>query len=188
MLVLSAALMPIAYCKPWTVVPIEDETNRAPSKFDAVAYVESIWTPKVLPEAKTAAVELREAAAAASPRFVRGQGIVTRVDTRSRVGLAFVDLAPADGREDVAIQVGPVLRGTALRDALSFIRFGDFSNQLAYADVANALNGRVASSVVDHIEPAALVGDTVTFWGAMKPNVSGGPPDIVPVILESDAR
>ena len=36
-----------------------------------------------------------------------------------------------------AIQIGPVLRGTALRDALEFVRFTDFVNQFEFAGVAN---------------------------------------------------
>ena len=74
--------------------------------------------------------------------FVKGRAVVTSVDTRSRVGLALLDLTPADGRADGALQIGPVLRGTALRDALEFVKFGDFVNQIAFAEVATALNER----------------------------------------------
>ena len=33
----------------------------------------------------------------------------------------------------VVLQIGPVIFGTALRDALPFIAFGDFVNQIDYA-------------------------------------------------------
>lgn len=178
-------------CKPWTVRPIDEKTGNAaaPGAFDASAYVESIWTTKVLYEARASAVDLRAALAGTAPGrtplFVRGDGVVAGVDTRSRVGLALVDLAPGDGRADVAMQIGPVLRGTAVRDALPFIRFGDFDNQLAFADVANALNGRVVSSVLTGLDPTSLEGRRLTFWGATRLDGTAGRfAEIIPVILE----
>ena len=41
---------------------------------------------------------------------------------------------------------GPVLKGTALRDSLEFVKFGDFVNQVAFAEVATALNERARRS------------------------------------------
>jgi len=184
-------------CKPWTVRPIEETasgTPAGPARFDAAAYVESIWASRVEPTVKASAIALNvgsaaNAALAGSTALVRGTGIVAAVDTRSRVGLALVDLAPGDGRADVAVQIGPVLRGTALRDALPFIRFGDFANQLEFADVANALNARVLHSVLAAIDTASLQGRPVSFWGAMKADGAGGDrlPEVVPVILQGGA-
>lgn len=191
--VLAGALL--ASCKPWTAVPIEDANREAKGSaggLDPQAYVASIWTAKVLPEAKASALDLREApaggSATPSPRFVRGEGVILRVDRTSRVGLALVDLAPGDGQADAAIQIGPVIRGMALRDALSFVRFSDFANQLEFADVGNALNARVLASVLDGREPAALEGRRVSFWGATRLDAASGGrlPEIVPVILEGD--
>jgi predicted lipoprotein len=192
-----AALVLVAgvACKPWTVRPIEDTTRGTPvttiGGFDPSAYVESIWAMRVVPAARSSAVQLEASSVAAagpagSALLVRGSGLVLRVDTRSRVGLALVDLAPGDGRPDVALQIGPVLRGTAVRDALPFIRFGDFANQLEFADVANALNARVLISVLSGFDAATLERRTVSFWGAMKIDNAGGErlPEVVPVILE----
>ena len=185
-------------CKPWTVRPI-DEGRQAnaptPDRFDATAYVESIWETRVIEQARNSAAELLPGRPpgqlpAGPSIFVRGDGTVLRVDTRSRVGLALVDLAPGDGEADVAIQIGPVLRGTALRDALPFVRFGDFANQLAFADVANALNARVLRSVLGGLEPASLDGRRLAFTGATK--VAAGADaqllEIVPVILQPGTK
>jgi predicted lipoprotein len=107
--------------------------------------------------------------------LVKGTGVVTSVDGRSRVGMALVDLVPTDGRPDVALQVGPVLRGTAVRDAVGFIRFTDFANQIDFARVAGALNARVLSAVIAPLgEASRLTGRTVTFTGAA---MLGGPAD-----------
>jgi predicted lipoprotein len=82
----------------------------------------------------------------------------------------------------VAIQIGPVLRGTALRDALPFVRFTDFVNQLEFAAVANALNDRVLAEVIDGVEVDGLAGREVEFVGA-SPARSGAVVEIVPVLL-----
>ena len=121
-------------CTPWTVRPIEAES--APAAERPVRYVDSIWNSKLLPAVLNGAVEARtlldalvKSPADALTRFghreangpsyllVKGEGVVTKVDTQSRVGLALIDVAPYDGKPDLSIQIGPVLRGTSLRDA-----------------------------------------------------------------------
>jgi predicted lipoprotein len=196
--VAGLALAASGACKPWTVRPIDDSARGSqpmPGRVDAAAYVESIWETRVVPSARDSSVQLDPeslagARSAGSTVFVRGTGIVLQVDTRSRVGLALVDLAPGDGRPDVALQIGPVLRGTAVRDALPFISFGDFANQIEFADVANALNAKVLGSVLGAVDAASIDRRRITFCGAMKARAAaGGPlPDVVPVILRDGDR
>ena len=38
------------------------------------------------------------------------------------------------------MQIGPAMRGTALRDALDFVSFNDFNNQIDYAQFGKAFN------------------------------------------------
>jgi predicted lipoprotein len=97
--------------------------------------------------------------------LVTGDGVATKVDTQSRVGLALIDVAPYDGKPDLSIQIGPVLRGASLRDATGVIRFTDFVNQLQFADVANELNDRVLKTVLSGVDPATLEGKKVSFAG-----------------------
>jgi predicted lipoprotein len=166
----------LAVLRPWTIEPIQTST---PPAFDAAAYAASAW-PRVLREADEAAVDvssvLQSAATgpgdvAAPPTrtalFVKGTGVVTDVNLQARAGQALVRVdgsgaAPAT----VAIQVGPVLRGTALRDALGFVRFTDFVNQSDFAAVANALNDRVVEAVLGPVDVRGLSGQRVSFTGA----------------------
>lgn len=191
--VLAAAALATAACKPWTVRPIEESgasaggggAAAAAARFDPSAYVDTIWATKVLPQASSDAVDLAAAlatppaaapagspagAASSGPRslLVRGAGVITKVDRQSRVGLAYVDLDPADGRPDAALQIGPVLRGTSLRDAVGFIRFADFSNQIDYARVGSALNDRVLATVLQTLPADLHAGQRVTFTGATR--------------------
>lgn len=174
--------------RPWTVRPIGHQTAAAP--FDAVTYVDGIWASRVLSEIKANAVSIEYFgdAATASPAGARAgavavEGRVVSIDASSRVGVALVDTDPADGQADVAVQIGPVLRGTALRDALDFVRFTDFTNQLEFAAVAGALNDRVLSDVLSAVDFGALEGRWVRVVGAtaMATNAPAALPSIVPV-------
>jgi predicted lipoprotein len=133
------------------------------------AYVESMWASKLLPAMSAAAADAGApgvtAPASASYWVVKGEGRVLSVNTESRVGVALVDIAPFDGRPDVSIEIGPVLRGTGLRDVTGLVHFSDFVNQLQFADVANELNDRVLKSVLSQVNTADLKGRTISFEG-----------------------
>jgi predicted lipoprotein len=167
-----AVAIVLAIARPWTIRPI----HMAPAEaFDADAYVASIW-PQILETADRSAVDVTtvgrvppETAGDSLPTrralFVRGTGVVSMVDLGSRVGLAHLEI---DGvvERGVAIQVGPVLRGTAVRDALPFVRFTDFTNQFDFAAVAGSINRRVLQEVLGPIDLETLAGRRVSFTGA----------------------
>ena len=182
----------LAVLQPWTVVPIET-TN--PPTFNADDYIESIWHARVVPTARTSAVDLqafmqKTALGGRAPgppgraAFVKGTATVVEIDRGSRVGLARLRLAWAPRGHTVAIQIGPVVRGTALRDALDFIRFTDFVNQLEFATVANALNERVLTDVLGPANVDGLAGREVAFVGAVPASEAGSALQIVPVELQ----
>jgi len=66
------------------------------------------------------------------------------------------------------LQTGPALNGTDLRDATGQIEFGQFKNQIEYQDAGSAINNEVKKVVLADIDPAALVGKTVTVTGVFK--------------------
>lgn len=140
----------------------EDQTIRArgTADFDAERFVAEIWTRRVLPVLRERALPLNTLAAvadhdvaAAGRRFgrqagegspwtfvVQGSGTVTRVDHASRRGTLelAVDGLPVERR--LRVQMGPVISGTAIRDATPFLAFDNFPDQMAFAQVGRALN------------------------------------------------
>jgi predicted lipoprotein len=180
----------LAIVRPWTVVPIQSTPAET---FDPHQYVTSIWDSRVLPTALQSAIDLQTfmttpggaAAAGSAPRavFVKGTATVSDVDRKSRIGVARLRLPWTADAQHAAIQIGPVLRGTALRDALEFIRFTDFVNQLEFAGVANALNDRVATGVLAGVNVDDLAGRAVTFVGAVPASGARAALEIVPVQL-----
>jgi predicted lipoprotein len=154
---------------------------------DAKTYVAGAWSSKIVPTVHDKAVEVTTVAAAiakdpeaagrqyghqagnGSPYafMVKGSGTVTKVDTSAPTGPLTVEVPQAGGKPlTVTIATGPVIAGTAVRDAVGFISFGDFTNQIEYANVANQINNRVKTEVVAKIDRAAVTGKKITFYGA----------------------
>lgn len=182
-----AAAAVLAVVRPWTVRPLVAPVEA----FDASNYAAQAW-PRMIEEASRTALDLSKGldgpvVPAASPApgrrsvFVTFTGTLAAVDRRSRVGVARVTLNGANNGE-AAVQVGPVIRGTSLRDAASFIRFNDFANQFEFAAVSNALHERVLRDVIGALDLDALVGQSVTVLGAAT-LPSGTPPVTVPDIV-----
>jgi len=92
---------------------------------------------------------------------VTGEGVAGK----ARAGLLPVKVKGLKG-EQVSVQIGPALNGSALRDAVGFINFNQFVNQVDYADAATALNHQVKAKVLKRVDPAALEGKPVKFTGA----------------------
>ena len=177
-------------CKLATIKPLDPETGKAlrddsVEKFDADAYARGVWDTRLLPTFQQEAVEwnslweaFRADSVAAAAAFgyregsrpysfiVKGRARIVSVDTSSRVGLLRIDVAPYDGLIDASLQIGPVIRGTALRDALSFIQFNQFSNQLDYAEISTALHRRLLESVTSGAGTHFENGGDVFFSGA----------------------
>ena len=174
----------------FTVVPIKEAKIEQPQGsasnkgFDKVAYVNGIWESKVLPTVQQKAVdfsqlytELKQNQDAASKKYgnkvggpynflTKFEGKVTSVDTSSRVGVIKVETQTTNGPVTLTVQVGPVVQGTAIRDALGFLTFNDFVNQLQFADVADELNTKALENALNKTDPSTLNGKTVDITGA----------------------
>ncbi|GAA0259186.1 DUF2291 domain-containing protein [Cryptosporangium japonicum] len=75
-----------------------------------------------------------------------------------------VEGLPADTQ--IWVQVGPAITGTSLRDATGTIKFGDFLNQVQYADAGTALNNEVRTKVLAGVQPNTLKGTKISVVGA----------------------
>lgn len=182
-------------CKPYTVVKLNRDEGQNQGavkvyfendKFNADDYVTKIWDSKVLPyieekanEAPAVVSEYRKDADLAGEKYgtrsssegipwnyvVKGRGKAIAVDTESMAGTVGVDLLPCDGKEDLRIQVGPVIKGTSIRDSLSFLSFDEFENQIEFAKLANTMNKRVHDLILSKIDFSKVQGKEVEFSG-----------------------
>jgi len=173
---------------PFVVRPLVEQTVTGASSQTAqgaaARFVDPIWTSKVLPVFQEKAQdiarilpEIRSAPDAAGQKYgrreatnpynymVKGTGKVIEIHNESQAGTAIVEIPGLT--EKVSLQIGPVVRGTALRDATGIVSFNQFSNQLDYADVSKEMNVRALKSAFAKTDPSSLAGKTVTFFGAL---------------------
>ncbi len=185
----SAVALLVAFDPPWVTESLSKANAGSAiagsQNLNPDAYVASIWASKVLPTVKKSAVdattllaELRKDKAAASKRYghysvlnsppaflVKGSGRVVSVDTVSLISTIGVALG-SSAKPDVRLQIGPIISGTDVRDALPFINFNQFVNQVQFGEVAIALNSKVRETALARLNPAKLKGKHVTFIGA----------------------
>jgi predicted lipoprotein len=181
-------LCPLTACKLWTIRPLEEKPQTpiaAAQQFNAAAYVDSIWQSKVIPTMLEKAVDLTAVLSAldadpeeAKKRYssgdaggaahfiVKGEGRVSRVNSGSQNRAISISLPGYKGKTEVALQLGPAFRGTSLRDAVGFIQFNQFVNQLQFAEVGAKLNDRVATEVIKDFDLTTAQGKQISFHGA----------------------
>ena len=195
------AVLPLAGCK---IVQIADQAAIEPAGFNAEAYASGLWTTKGLPHFADSARPVTEVIPAIVADFtaagtkygysagegspwsfiVSGTGTVTTKNTASRAGT--LELAVTGLTEPVVLQIGPVIRGNAVRDALPFVSFKDFTNQIEYANAGKALTALALSGITAGVE-AIAVGDVVSFTGAISMASASDRLQITPVVLEKAA-
>ncbi|WP_378951288.1 DUF2291 family protein [Pelosinus sp. sgz500959] len=181
-------------CKLYTVVP-NDKTKDSQQgtvfyfqdeNFDANQFVDSVWDSKVIPAINQKASDMSiviqatktdvdeagkkygiRSAQEGSPWnfIVKGKGRVLNVNTESRAGTIDIDLAPYDGKADFKIQIGPVIKGTAVRDSFDFIKYDDFKNQMVFAELSNAFHKKIASNLLAKTDFLGNKGKEVNFIG-----------------------
>ena len=152
---------------------------------DANSFVDPIWKSKVIPtilaKAVDAAVLLAEIRAnpeAAGQKYgrreasnpfnymIKGSGKVTQVNTESRAGTMTVEVGNGSNHETINLQIGPVVIGTALRDATGLVSFNQFTNQIDYAGVSKEMNLRAIKDALAGRDPGGFAGKTIQFFGA----------------------
>ena len=173
-----------------------------PNNFDAKAYVAAMWDRKVVTYFDRRAYPIAAVLAAlakdkdaAGKKFgyraggegspwtfaVRGSGKVASLDRASRHGEMVLTVPAAGHPLAITLQIGPVIFGTAVRDTLPFIAFGDFQNQIQYAEVSRALNDKAAAGTRSGLVPLPRVGSSVEFVGAMTDPSMTGEPTVTPL-------
>ncbi|SFR04981.1 DUF2291 family protein [Poseidonocella sedimentorum] len=108
-----------------------------------------------------------------------GRVVANRLDSSARTADVDVD---GDGESDLRLQLGPVIRGTALRDAAPFYNFDDFRDQIEFAKLARAINDRIKPALVA-VEDVP-VGATVRFTGVVPLKAADGDLVVTPIDFE----
>jgi predicted lipoprotein len=178
-----------------------ESTGHGAAPFDPDKSVTSIWAAKVVPyfEKKAGPFEQVQELAAKSPdeagaRFgyraksegapwtliVKIDGVIVGTNTESRAATIDVDVS-GQAKTDAAIQIGPAIRGTAIRDALDFVSFNDFTNQIDFAQFGKAFNAHVYRETLEKLPRDSLIGRKVSVVGAYPLVSTADMPLVTPV-------
>ncbi|WP_417434579.1 DUF2291 family protein [Hoeflea sp.] len=109
----------------------------------------------------------------------KGVIVSAKLDTRARVAGLDMD---GDGSADLTIQLGPVIRGNALRDIAPFYNFDDFRDQIEFAKLGRALNDRISAMV--ELPEGDLIGRSMAFTGVVPLKKSDEPIVVTPISVE----
>lgn len=206
-----AALLPLGGCKiEKTVVANAGQSSTSvfinDSSFNPDATVASDWDTTVLPSLreKAGAYDDVAMAIAANPDaagqrygFRDGQagspwvyaatvsGTVTAANTESRAGT--VDVKTEGGRT-VQLQIGPVVRGTAIRDSVLSRPFGSFKNQIDYAQFGKALNARANATALSKLPRDKLMGAKIEALGVFSAPTGDTPALVTPVTVTAESK
>ncbi|RWC43866.1 MAG: DUF2291 family protein [Mesorhizobium sp.] len=180
------------------------ENGGKPPAFNADKMVGDIWAAKAVPYLQQKAGPFPEVhalakadPAAAGAKYgnpkkqanspwtfsVRLEGKIVAANTQSRAATMDVDV-DGDGKADARVQIGPAMRGTALRDSLDFIQFNDFTNQIDFAQFGKAFNTYADKTVLSKLPREALEGRSVRVVGAY---VIGSGQDL-PLVTPAEAE
>ncbi len=184
--------------------PSGEEATAAGDQSDEgrmAAYAAAAWEPKVLPVVAEKLIPLStlrpllvaDANAAGQAHGLRqpsetnpwnfavsGGGTIVGGRTESRAAKLEVD-TDGDGKGDVTVQLGPVIRGTAIRDAMPFIIFTDFRDQIEFAKLANALNAEAHSRAT--FPEGEIIGQKIRFEGLFTLQGKGEKIELVPTAV-----
>ncbi|TCN29530.1 DUF2291 family protein [Sinorhizobium americanum] len=201
--IIVAVMMALAGCKIIKTPTAEETAQSAVGGFDPDRIVGEIWDSKVVPYFDRKAGPFSEVAALAASNLeaagakyghkekqgnapwtfaARLSGTIVKAETKSRSAYVEVD-ADGDGKADARVQIGPAIRGTAIRDSLDFVNFNEFKNQIEWAQYGKAFNTLVNGLVLEKLPRDQLVGKKLDAVGAYPAPTKGQLPLFVPVQL-----
>lgn len=96
---------------------------------------------------------------------IKGTATVKEVNTEKKAGYMDVTIEGYTGSTVIRLQVGPVFKGSAVRDSLTFIKFEDYKNQVDFAAVSQSIHNVIKTTIIDKVDLTSSVGKTVEFTG-----------------------
>ncbi len=169
------------------VVKLEDEAALAAAQtFDVSKNVAGFWETQAVPELLKKAVPLVQLIDESKGDFtslaskygkysmgtsgelsftVSAEGEVSEVNIEKKAGYIILKLSDYDGPYTIKVQVGPVYKGSAVRDSLNSIRYDDYTNQVDWAAVSQNIHKEIQKAVIDELDIPSLQGKKITLTG-----------------------
>lgn len=198
-----AIVLALPGCKIIKTPTAEEAAAEASGGFAPDKQVAEIWDAKVIPFLEKRAGTFQEVTAlsksdldAAAAKYghkekegsapwtfaAKVSGTIIKAETTSRAGYLDTDV-DGDGKADVRIQIGPVIKGTAIRDSLDFVNFNEFKNQIQWAEFGKAFNTHVNGLTLAKLPREGLEGKKVEALGAYPLPSTGQPALLTPATI-----
>lgn len=168
-------------------VPKGSTLGAGPAAFDPAAYgakqfpIQQQFVTGKVADAVTLAAAVKKDQTAAGTKY----GVSSNAGATIEVPVKFtgtVGTVPASGYTpvkvsglpsgyNVAVQLGPAITGTDLRDASGKIELGNFENQIQYQNAGDAINNQlkmVLTKAIGGSDPSAMKGKTITVTGVFQ--------------------
>lgn len=97
--------------------------------------------------------------------IVKGTGTVDTVKNKLRSGYLGISVDGYSGNVQSRLQIGPVFKGSAVRDTIKLISYKDYKNQIEWAQVSVAFHNLISQEVLAPIDMNTLQGKKVSFIG-----------------------
>ena len=168
-----------------SVIRTVEEDELIKKGFDPVSYVENIWDSKIRTTIHNDSEEItfildqlfknqelaeekygHRSGTGSFSFMVRGKAEVVSLNKKSRVGTLSIKLEKEYDSE-IYITIGPVIKKDSIRDAVKFIKFNDFVNQLDFADVSRVIKVRVLNEIIGPLNLKEIAGKKINFEGAI---------------------
>lgn len=196
-------VLALSGCKIIKTPTAEEAAEAASGGFNPARQVADIWDSKVIPFLETRAGPFQEVNAlsksdlnAAAAKYghkekegsapwtfaAKVSGTIIKAETASRAAYLDTDI-DGDGKADVRIQIGPVIKGTAIRDSLDFVSFNEFKNQIQWAEFGKAFNVHINGLILEKLPRDGLEGKKVEALGAYPLPSSGQPALLTPATI-----
>ena len=196
-----AGALALGGCK--FVKTADEQKQAAAGAFNPDKLVADIWDAKVVPYLEERAGPFQDVSAlaasdldAAAEKYghkekqgnapwtfaAKVEGVIVAEETKSRAAYVEVDV-DGDSKADVRVSIGPAIRGTAIRDSLTFVNFNEFKNQIEWAQYGKSFNTYVNGTLLEKLPREGLTGKSITATGAYPLPAKGQLPQFVPATI-----
>lgn len=97
--------------------------------------------------------------------IVKGEGKINVVKNKLRAGYLGLEMSDIDPALKIRLQIGPVFKGSAVRDSISLISYKDYKNQIEWAQVSVAFHELIVRDVLSKVNMEETLDKNVEFTG-----------------------
>lgn len=125
------------------IIPMSEEEMASLTNMEPAEIANKLWAD-VYNEASEKSVDISSYKPEDNKSlFIKFSGVIEDVDDEAMVAIAKV----RTDNHIIDLQMGPIIKGNSIRDAVSFIKFDQFKNQVQFAKLAKELNKKAVEGV-----------------------------------------